>query len=258
MDRRLTTPRVLLLDIETAPNKGYFWGLFKENIPYEHIEESRFILCWSAAWLHERRIQYASLATTSRRTMLRRIHRLLDQADIVVHYNGLKFDIPTLNTEFVRERFRPPSPYKQIDLYKEVKSVFRFESNKLDYVAQVLGIGKKVRHRGFSLWVGCMSGDPQCWREMKRYNKNDVQILTRLYHILRPWLTTHPTVATPSTTSQQCPRCGSAKVVQRGVMTAITRVYPRYTCRACGAWFRSPRPFPTRGRRGGPQKGQGS
>ncbi|NIV35232.1 MAG: hypothetical protein GWN58_38990, partial [Anaerolineae bacterium] len=49
--------------------------------------------------------------------MLEGAWELLDEADAVVHYNGKKFDIPTLNREFVKYGFTPPSPYKQIDLY---------------------------------------------------------------------------------------------------------------------------------------------
>ena len=33
--------------------------------------------------------------------MVSRVHGLLDDADVVCHYNGKKFDIPTLNREFL-------------------------------------------------------------------------------------------------------------------------------------------------------------
>ena len=84
--------------------------------------------------------------------MLEGIHSLLDEADAVCHYNGTKFDMPTLNKEFLVHRMTPPPPMKQIDLLRVVKSQFRFPSNKLDYVAQRLGLGKKKDHEGHTLW----------------------------------------------------------------------------------------------------------
>ena len=88
------------------------------------------------------------------KTMPKGIHGLLNDADAVVHYNGTKFDIPTLNKEFLLHSFNPPSPYKQIDLLRVVRSNFRFPSNKLDYVAQRLNLGKKHEHEGHELWGG--------------------------------------------------------------------------------------------------------
>jgi hypothetical protein len=43
-------------------------------------------------------------------------------------------------------------------LEKVAKAHFRFLSNKLDYIVQYLGIGKKVEHEGFGLWRKVMAG----------------------------------------------------------------------------------------------------
>jgi hypothetical protein len=63
-----------------------------------------------------------------------------------------------------------------------------FPSNKLDYVAQKLDVGAKVKHSGFSLWLRCMDGDKKAWKEMKEYQIQDVNLLVDLYDILLPWL----------------------------------------------------------------------
>ena len=81
----------------------------------------------------------------------------------------------------------PPSPTKDLDLMTIVKANFQFPSNKLDYVAQKLGVGSKVKHSGFELWIGCMNDDKKAWAEMKRYQIQDVQLLDNLYDILLPW-----------------------------------------------------------------------
>jgi len=82
----------------------------------------------------------------------------------------------------------PPSVVKDLDLMSIVKANFRFPSNKLDYVAQALGVGSKVKHSGFDLWIGCMAGKESSWREMKKYQIQDVVLLEELYQVLLPWL----------------------------------------------------------------------
>ncbi len=37
------------------------------------------------------------------------------------------------------------------------RSKFRFVSNKLDYIAQRLGLGKKTAHEGHELWLKVMN-----------------------------------------------------------------------------------------------------
>lgn len=235
-----TKPRILFLDIETAPNKAYVWGLFNQNISHEHVESSGYVLCWSAQWYGEREIVYSSNQHQSSKRMLAGIYRLLNQADIVVHFNGLKFDIPTLNKEFVQYGYKPPAPYKQLDIYRVCKYTFRFESNKLDAILKTFKIGEKVRHQGFSLWVGCMNGDAGCWNKMRRYNQHDVRSLVRLYQHILPWIEKHPVVSFARGTKPACPNCGGERVQKRGVMVAISKLYTRFHCQGCGKWFKGP------------------
>ena len=117
-------------------------------------------MCWAAKWLGESDITFASVQHTDSKAMLSGIHQMLDEADAVIHYNGTKFDIPTLNKEFLLHDMPPPSPYKQIDLLRTVRSTFRFTSNKLDYVTQQLKLGGKTKHEGHELWIKCMANDP--------------------------------------------------------------------------------------------------
>ena len=229
--------KILLLDIETAPNTVYTWGLFKQNIAINQIDQSGYILCWAAKWLGEDQMFFSSLRK-GKANMLERMHRLLSEADAVVTYNGKKFDIPTLNKEFLVARMSPPAPYKQIDLYQIVKSTFRFASNKLDWISQQLEIGSKLEHQGFDLWLGCMDGDKACWQTMEAYNRKDVTLLEEAYEIIRPWIRTHPSHGAHSDDAV-CPKCGSVDYQQRGFTFTNMLRYRRYQCKCCGGWFRS-------------------
>ena len=229
--------KILFLDIETAPNKAYVWGLFDQNISHDQVEESSYILCWSAKWYGKPKSYFASAEHKTRQEVLEPIYALLNEADIVVHFNGKKFDIPILNREFVKHGMTPPSPYRQIDLLQVVRRAFRFESNKLAYVTEALGLQGKMHHEGFQLWVGCMNGNRQAWKTMGAYNRRDVTILEPLYERLRPWIMRHP--ALQSASGLACPKCASKDVQRRGVQVAISQTYVRYQCQACGGWFRS-------------------
>src|SRR5574343_566754 len=167
--------KILFLDIETAPNTAYVWRLFKENVSLKALIESSYVLCWAAKWIDERDIMFGSVQEGAFQ-MLSRVHDLLDKADVVVHFNGKSFDIPTLNREFLLFGLHPPAPYKQVDLMLVAKDKFRFVSNKLDHIAEQLQVGKK-HDTTFELWVGCMNDDPEAWEIMEKYNKQDVLLL---------------------------------------------------------------------------------
>lgn len=231
-----TKPRILFLDIETAPNVGYFWGLLDQNISHDQVENNSYVLCWAAQWYGQHRVLFDSVQRSSRKQMLKRIHALLNQADLVIHFYGSHFDIPTLNREFVIHRMRPPSPYKQLDLCLVSRRLFRTESHKLDALLARFGLARKLEHRGFKLWVGCMRGDKGCWREMTLYNKQDCRSMVPFYRLLLPWIEKHPTLAERGD-KPACPNCGSLQVQQRGTQIALSRQRSRYQCQACGKWF---------------------
>lgn len=235
--------KILLLDIETAPNKVFAWGLWDQNIATNQVEETSYVMCWAAKWLGEKEIIFKRVGRrrgdrmTGVRAMMGAMHKLLDEASVVVHYNGLKFDIPTLNKEFIQLGYAPPAPYKQVDCMKEVKRMFRFQSNKLDFVGQALKIGAKQEHEGFTLWTKCMKGDADAWKRMEAYNRQDVVLLEKLYTRLRPWMDKHPSHGAHEDI-KCCPKCGSEKLNRRGYAVTSMMKYPQYQCQSCGGWSR--------------------
>lgn len=224
--------RLLLIDIETAPHMAAVWGLWGQNVGLNQLIKPGYTLCWAAKWHGEREVMFDSILS-GHKTMVRRIHRLLSEADAVCHYNGTKFDIPTLNKEFLLQGLAPPAPSKQIDLLKTARSRFRLASNKLDFVAQALGEGRKEQHKGFELWLECMAKNREAWATMEKYNKQDVVLLERVYDRLLPWIKGHPNLAIDG---HACPHCGGEKLQRRGYARSQTRRYARYVCTDCGTW----------------------
>ena len=230
--------KTLILDCETMPLEGYFWQLWDVNIGLNQIKQHGGVLSWAAKWKDKDEIYFSSAHHFGHENMVEAIWELLDEADEVVGWNSNRFDIPHLNTEFLKAGLGPPSPYKKVDLLRTVKSVFKFPSNKLDYVSQALGFGTKVEHEGFPLWVACMEGKKKAWAKMREYNEHDVILTEQHYNKLLPWITTGVNRSAVKG-GHVCPNCGSDHLHSRGNTTTLLLTYKRYQCQACGSWSRA-------------------
>jgi DNA polymerase elongation subunit (family B) len=230
--------RVLAIDIETRPALVYTWSLWQPTIGIDQIVDQGGMMSCGYKWFGKSRVKFLSDHHTGHEQMVRRLWGLLDEADVVVHFNGRRFDVPHIQREFVELGLNPPSPFKQMDLLETVRHEFRFLSNKLANVSKQLGLEGKVEHEGFMLWRRCMDGDELAWARMRRYNIRDVLLLEEAYLVLRPWIRSHPSHAA-FTGRNVCPKCGSARIEGRGLATLTTGRYQRLHCLECGAWSRS-------------------
>lgn len=228
--------KVLLLDIETSPNLAYVWGVWEQNISLSNMVAASTVLCWSAKWLGEDEVFFDSVFDSSPKRMLKQMHQLLDHADVVVHYNGKRFDIPTLNREFLEAGMPPPAPFKQVDILHTMRNKFRFMSNKLGYITERLKLGGKTPHGGMQLWIDCLAKKPEAWATMKKYNMQDVLLLEKLYLKVLPWITNHPNRAIYDHDAV-CTNCGKDHKQRRGTDKRSGKVYQRYQCIDCGTWF---------------------
>ncbi len=232
-------PRTLILDIETSPNLGYVWSLFNQNVHLNQLVEASRVMCFAAKWHGEEKMMFWSEFHHGHDKMLDRAYALVDEADIVVHYNGQKFDMRHLNREWWLAGKSPPSPIQQVDLLKVVRKIFYLPSNKLDYVASLEGEGK-LDHGGFELWLKCLLGDPKAWALMRKYCKQDVLITEHRYDSIRPWIPNHPHMGLYSTDASipRCANCGSENLQKRGFFYTSLAKYQRYRCMNCGHWSR--------------------
>ena len=235
--------RILLLDLETSPNLAHVWGLWNQNVSISQLVNSTEVICFGARWYGQSKVHFKSVHHDGKADMLKSIHELMDDADAIVGWNSAGFDVKHLHREFIENGMLPPSPHKEIDLMRTAKQRFRFPSNKLDYVAQKLGLGAKVKHAGFELWVKCMAGDAKAWAEMKRYQIQDVNLLVGLYEKFLPWIKNHPNRAVIDGRPDGCVSCGSENLHARGVETTGTGQYRRFKCTACGKWQRGSKSF---------------
>jgi len=240
--------KILLFDIETAPSKGYVWSLWTEMRSTEFIESDWYILCWSAKWLDSSKVHSSALTDFPKaysknkeddKKVLQELWSLLDEADVVIAHNGIKFDCKKVNTRFILNGITPPSTFRVIDTLRVAKAHFAFTSNRLNDIGKYLGVGEKLKHSGFKLWKGCMESDTSSWKKMVSYCKQDVKLLERVYLKFRPYISNHPNVGVYNEGIRPCcPKCGSDKIYYRGWYHTNLSKFKRYSCRDCGGWGR--------------------
>lgn len=235
-------PKILIFDIETAPIKAYVWKTWKENVSLDQIINDWFVICWSAKWLYADEMMGECLTPKeikreNDRRIVRKLWELFDEADIVIAHNAIKFDVPKMNTRFVKYGLNPPSCYQIIDTLQVAKREFKFTSNKLDALAMHFGFDKKLE-TDFSLWVKCLEGDQKALDYMFKYNKYDVELLEAVYLKLRPWIHNHPNIGNYFNDGNPvCSCCGSheLKTLYDHCYKTQISTYRLYRCEKCGA-----------------------
>lgn len=238
-------PKVLVFDLETSPLKSYTWGLWQQNVGLNMIHGDWFLLSYAAKWLGdpEDEVMYGDLRGVVDQEdddhLLREMWQLLDEADIVLTQNGIKFDVKKINARFILKGYQPPSSYKHIDTLKIAKKEFGFTSNKLEYMTDKLCTKyKKLKHSnfsGFELWAEMLKDNPTAWDECEVYNKYDVLSLEELYTKMAAWDSKHPNFNLYSEEEEVVCRCGSKDIKPYGYAYTAVSKFQRYRCSECGA-----------------------
>ena len=238
-------PKVLIFDIETSPMISYTWGRWNQNVSLDQTIQESYMICWSACWLHSKDV-FGDCITSEEAIrgnddrIVRSLWEYVNEADILVAYNGEAFDVKKINGMFFLKGLNPPSPYKVVDPCKVAKTKFDFSSNKMDALAGYLGIETKI-HTDFNLWKRCMNGDIDALNYMFEYNKKDVEILREIYVKMLPYITNHPNVCNYVGNVMCCTHCGENEkyeLLEGYYYYTNTNKYQVYRCLTCGSLFR--------------------
>ena len=190
-------PKVLIFDIETFSMTVESWGLRDQNFGLNQIVEDGFTVAWAAKWLNDppSKIMYMDQSKVknkkNNRKLVKEIVKLLDEADIVVSQNGVRFDSKKINDEVELYDLKKPSSYRHHDIYKIAKKYLNLPSYKLEYMSNRYNKKyKKLNHKkypGHELWRECRKGNQDAWKEMRLYNIHDVLATEELYNRFKKW-----------------------------------------------------------------------
>lgn len=238
----MTEPKILIYDIETSPNVGYFWRPGnKVRIGYENILEERKIICICYKWFGQKKTYSLDWGKEQcDKKLLEKFSKIMQEADATVGHNSDRFDYTFIKGRMLYHRLPPFGDITRIDTLKLARANFNLNSNRLDYIAQYLtGEGKLAT--GFSLWKEVMTGKKKALKEMIAYCKQDVEILEDVYKEIRAHSHTTPFNASVARngTREGCPMCGSNDLRKDGFKLLRAGRYQVFQCKECAHKFRS-------------------
>lgn len=225
----------LYMDIETSPNIGLFWQAgYKLNIPPENIIKERAIICIAWKWEGNKTVHCKSWDKDQNdKTLLEKFIKEMHKADEIVTHNGAKFDIPWVRTRCLIHNISMAPSFVSIDTCQAARTLFKLNSNKMDYICQLLGVGKKTL-TGYGLWKEVLlDKNPKSLRKMMDYCKNDVVMLEAMHDRLNSYM---PAKSNFATHIHKCPECGGATKVHKKRLTAAGYGRTQYQCKDCGKY----------------------
>ncbi|MGH3442004.1 MAG: ribonuclease H-like domain-containing protein [Nitriliruptorales bacterium] len=237
---------MLLLDIETSPILAYIWHPAEGYVNPERIIHESYHICWAAKWEGERKIIHSDVLTPSEAVaredgrIVASLAELVREADAVVAHNGDRFDVPKLNSRLLLAGAEPLGSVRKIDTLKLAKRNFRLASNRLDYVARMLGVGRKI-DTSFDDWEAAYRGGEKALRKLDRYCRGDVRILERVYKAMKPYVSQLPRLVDGvSVDDPRCPFCGQDSLQRRGFYRTNASTFRKFHCQNsdCGRWSR--------------------
>lgn len=181
--------KVLIYDIETSYNIVSSWRIGHNiTLPHYSIIKERAIICVSYKWLGEDEVHHLVWDRNQcDKSLLEMFIPVLNEADLIVAHNGDRFDIKWIKTRALKHGLSMYVNYPQFDTIKVAKKKFYFNSNKLDYISEFLGFGKKIKTEP-ELWDRViLEKDKQALKEMVEYCDMDVILLEKVYKALVGW-----------------------------------------------------------------------
>jgi hypothetical protein len=241
-DFALPKPRIILWDIETAPNRSFTWGKWQQNVI--EFDAEWYMLAWSVKVLGGKQVtkclaDYEGYKpnTEDDRALVTELWHQLNGANVYIFHNGRKFDLKKANTRFIELGLKPIAPKPMIDTLTIARRQFAFNSNKLDDLGRRLGVGRKAQTGGFELWRKCMEGDAKAWGRMKKYCGQDVRLLEAVYEKMKPFIDDHPHLGVMQGLTEACRNCAGSNLVKKGTRPTKTGRRQMYQCVDCGSWM---------------------
>jgi DNA polymerase elongation subunit (family B) len=225
-------PKILIWDIETTNLKADFGKL----------------LCYKAQWYGDDKIIGGTIRHTKAfkagrfwedKELVLELHKLLTQADCLVHHFGDRFDLKFFKTRLIELGLYFPN-VKTVDTWKVAKKHLLLQSNRMGNIAEFLG-GEQKSSVPKKVWIQANMGHAPSIRLLENYCEQDVRTLAGIYKKLLPYTRTinHNLFYA----EQGCPGCSSKQLIKNGFRYTNAGKIQRYQCTDCGTFCDSGKPL---------------
>lgn len=230
--------RRMFFDIETSPNTVLSWRIgSKVNLSPDNIVKERAIICICWKWEGEDKVHHLQWDNDQcDRKMLERFTEELSKADEVIGHNGDRYDIKWVRTRSIIHKIPFNATIKSLDTLKKARSAFNFNSNKLDYIGKVLGVGQKLDTGGYDLWKRiCLLNCKESMHKMVTYCKQDVILLEDVFHRMQSYIHQNSHVGVhQGGAKHSCPSCGSEDITLLSTPVTKAGTFQRHIeCNDC-------------------------
>lgn len=246
--------KILILDVERVNGitQQHWWergDLQKRYIHHETVlrEPRTTIVC--AKWYDQVEVmRFAEWDKGGRGKFLKAVHRLVNEADIIVGHNVDHADVPWLKGDFFLPRIGHPhqpdlsplKPFKTIDtlkiLRKEMGGGAPFKS--LDAICQIAGIPSKTDVYDPDAMERAVGGSTEDRNRLVDYCAGDVVASQGLLDFLLPYMSTPPTLLVGDPEDLTCNRCGGSTRATQERYLASKLTYAMRRCTRCKAYSR--------------------
>ena len=268
----------LFFDIETSlmPTWTHYIGN-KVSMSHKQVEQTKRVICICYKWGNDSTIY--SLAWDPKyqddTIILNKFNEIAGMATTLIGHNAQKFDVRELRAHMALRGIRIPWCETAVfDTLTHFRRVFALPSNRLDAVAQWLGLGHKSP-MDMDDWLQCSRGQKEtndaltravidlvsgyttvkevkllfdqrskeiqgATDKMVKYCKKDVQLLADCYSKLERYIP--ETIQTRNLKSYtrtmvlQCQKCEGALCKRGFTHTKRYGTLQRYMCVDCGRW----------------------
>jgi len=213
---------------------------YKLNISHDNIINERAIICACYKWEDEDKVHSLVWNNGDDGELIYRLYDVLMEADEIIGHNGDAYDVKWFRTRCLYHGILNMPDFKTIDTLKLSRKTFRFNSNKLDYIGQFLGLGKKIDTGGFGLWKDIIANNnPESLSKMVNYCKQDVLLLEKVHNKLEGYSKpkTHIGLLTGNGRCS-CPKCASNNYkLSKTRISAAGLEKKQLQCNNCGSYY---------------------
>lgn len=179
----------LFFDLEVSANIVFSWRIGRDvSLSPDDIIQERAIMCVCWKWEGSDEVHSLEWNKGDDKNLLTKFAKIIDGADEVLTQNGDAFDIKWLRARCIYHDIPVSPKFNSIDTLKMARSGFKFNSNKLDYMGEFLGVGKKIKTE-YNLWKDItLNNCKVSMDKMVTYCKQDVVLLEKVYKKLQPFV----------------------------------------------------------------------